>query len=45
MVVAPTDALTLDRALSRVAEPIRLSDGSGSGRYEVVAERIGSGAD
>jgi trans-AT polyketide synthase, acyltransferase and oxidoreductase domains len=44
VVVAPTDPLTLERALSRVAEPIRLIDGASSGRYEVVAERMGSGA-
>ena len=45
MVLAPTDALTLERALSRVAESVRLIDGSGSDRaeVEVVAQRIGSG--
>ena len=41
MVVAPTDAETLERAPSRVAESFRLSERSG--RYEVVTEELGSG--
>jgi hypothetical protein len=46
VVLAPTDALTLERALSRVAESVRLIDGSGSDRpdVEVVAQRVGSGS-
>jgi trans-AT polyketide synthase, acyltransferase and oxidoreductase domains len=42
--MAPTDALSLERALSRVGESIRLVDGAGSGRPEVVAQRMGPGS-